>query len=188
MANMEQDVFRSRELKLPNTAFSIYVDGCINAIGNAVSWLWVLLVGVIVVNVVARYLFAEGRIEFEELQWHLYSTGFLFGLSYGYVSDSHVRVDFLREKLKPATQAWIEIYGILFLLLPFIGLVLFASLSFVSYSFASAEVSQAPGGLPFRWLIKGSLTVGFFLLLMAVLSRLSRIVSFLFGWPGPREN
>lgn len=184
---MERDVFRSKELDLPHTTVSIYVDRCINAIGNAISWLWVLLVGVIVINVVARYLFAEGRIEFEELQWHLYSVGFLLGLSYGYVSDSHVRVDFLREKMKPEMQAWIELYGTLFLLLPFISLVLIASIPFVSYSFASSEVSQAPGGLPFRWLIKGFLTVGFFLLLVAVLSRLSRIVSFLFGWPRPRE-
>ena len=26
-----------------------------------------------------RYLFGEGRVEFEEIQWHLYAIGFLLG-------------------------------------------------------------------------------------------------------------
>lgn len=176
---------QERTLHLPQTTFSLRVESMINVIGNTVSWIWLLLLGVIVINVVARYLFAEGRIEFEEIQWHLYSAGFLVGLSYGYVSDSHVRVDFLRERMSPGLQAWVELYGTLFLLLPFIALVILASLPFVSYSFATAEVSQAPGGLPFRWIIKGFLTLGFSLLLLAVLARLSRIMSFLFGWPRP---
>lgn len=185
---MDTQDSRSGELNLPQTTFSLHVERLINAIGNAVSWLWVLLLGVIVINVVARYLFAEGRIEFEEIQWHLYSAGFLVGLSYGYVSDSHVRVDVLREKMNPGLKAWVELYGTLFLLLPFIGLVILASLPFLSYSFATDEVSRAPGGLPFRWIIKGFLTLGFSLLLIAVLARLSRITSFLFGWPRSRDH
>ncbi|MBD3648338.1 MAG: TRAP transporter small permease subunit [Pseudomonadales bacterium] len=185
----EQEARESRlySLDLPETAFSYHVDRLIRIVGDAVSWIWVLLLAIIVINVIMRYLFAEGRIEFEEIQWHLYSTGFLIGLSYGFVSDSHVRVDVLRERMRPETQAWIELYGLLFLLLPFIMLVILASIPFVSYSFATGEVSQAPGGLPFRWAIKGFLTVGFFLLLIVTLARLSRVMSFLFGWPGPRS-
>ena len=46
-----------------------------------------------------------------------------------------------------------------------------------------AEVSDAPGGLPFRWAIKSFLPLGLLLLLLAALARLSRAISFLFGWP-----
>ncbi|XOV87426.1 MAG: TRAP transporter small permease subunit [Pseudomonadota bacterium] len=167
-------------MDLPHTSLSRRIDTWIRAIGEIASWIWVVLLGVIVVNVIMRYLFAQGRIEFEEIQWHLYAAGFLLGLSYAYASDSHIRVDVVRERLSLTTRAWIELYGILLLLLPFIILVLVASVPFVVYSFETSEVSEAPGGLPFRWFIKSFLLLGFLLLLLAVLARLSRVVNFLF--------
>ncbi len=168
-------------LDLPQTAFSIWVDKQLLRIGNWLSWLWLLLLLIIVSNVVMRYLFGEGRIEFEEVQWHLYAIGFLVGLSYATVTDSHVRVDVVRARLPFQLQAWIELYGILLLLLPFVVMVLIYSIPFVAYSFENNEVSEAPGGLPYRWAIKSFLTAGFSLLLLAVLARLSRVAKFLFG-------
>lgn len=168
-------------LELPHNRFSCWVDRLVIRIGEYVSWVWLLLLGIIVLNVVMRYLLSEGRIEFEEIQWHLYSLGFLLGLSYSYTRDAHVRVDVIREGLSPQTQAWIELYGTLFLLLPFILLVIAASVPFITYSFATSEVSQAPGGLPFRWLMKSVLLLGFVVLLLSVISRLTRIFSFLFA-------
>ena len=174
-------------LQLPHTFYSSFVDRSIIRLGNAVSWIWLLLLAVIVLNVVMRYVFAQGRIEFEEIQWHLYSIGFLLGLSYGFVTDSHIRVDVIRERLSPTTQAWIELYGSLLLLLPFIMLVLVAAIPFVSYSYSIGEVSEAPGGLPFRWVIKSFLVIGFLLLLLAVTARLSRVFCFLFSWPQEKK-
>ncbi|MFT7130480.1 MAG: TRAP-type mannitol/chloroaromatic compound transport system permease small subunit [Gammaproteobacteria bacterium] len=170
-------------MELPDTRFSRYVEGIINRIGELSSWVWLLLMMVIVSNVVMRYVFGMGRIEFEEIQWHLYAGGFLLGLSYAYVSDSHVRVDVVRLKLPPKIQAWIELYGTLLLLLPFIALILIFAFPFVSYSFATHEISEAPGGLPYRWIIKSFMIIGFMLLLAAMLARLSKVWSFLFGWP-----
>ena len=170
-------------LELPETRLSRLVDGALLRLDGIVSWLWLLLVAVIVLNVVMRYIFSEGRIEFEEIQWHLYAAGFLLGLSSAYVTDSHVRVDVLRMRLPVQAQAWLELYGIILLLLPFVILVLVAAWPFVAYSFETAEISEAPGGLPFRWFIKSLLVTGFVLLLVATLSRLSRVLAFLFGWP-----
>ncbi len=165
----------------PHTKFSLWLDHKLNRIGELVSWLWLLLLGVIVVNVLMRYLFGEGRIEFEELQWHLYSIGFLLGLSYANVRDAHVRVDVVRARLSEKLQAWIELYGIILLLLPFVLLVLIYSLPFVHYSFSTSEISGAPGGLPYRWVIKGVLFFAFLLLFLSAISRLSRIGKYLFG-------
>ena len=164
----------------PHNKFSRWIDQQLLRIGQLTSWLWLLLLAVVVVNVIMRYLYGEGRIEFEEFQWHIYAVGFLVGLSFANVQDAHVRVDVVRSRLEPMTQAWIECYGILLLLLPFVILVLIYSVPFVHYSFASSEVSAAPGGLPYRWLIKSALPVGFFLLLLSALARLSRVIQFLF--------
>jgi TRAP-type mannitol/chloroaromatic compound transport system permease small subunit len=152
-------------------------------LGQLASWLWLALLLIIVTNVVLRYAFDEGRIELEEIQWHLYSLGFLVGLSYAYQSDSHIRVDVVSERLRPRTRAWLEQYGIMLCLAPFILLILVNSVTFVQQSWLLSEVSQAPGGLPGRWLIKAALPLGLLLLFLASLSRLSRVWVFLFGKP-----
>ena len=165
---------------LPHTPLTRTLDKVLDTIGQCVSYIWLVLLAVIVFNVVLRYVFEEGRIELEELQWHLYSIGFLLGLSYAVQADSHIRVDVLHERMQPKTQAWVELYGILLFLLPFIALVLIFGVPFVISSFALAEVSPSPGGLPMRWLIKAFLPLGFLLLLLATVSRLIRVWRFLF--------
>jgi len=168
---------------LPHTKLSKAVDGILRTIGEWVSWVWILLLLVIVVNVVLRYLFSEGRVEFEEIQWHLYSIGFLLGLPFAFVTDSHIRVDVLRERFSLQLKAWIELYGLLLLFFPFVLLVMVNAIPFISYSYATSEVSEAPAGLPYRWLIKSVLLAGFVLLFVAGISRLSRVFCYLFGWP-----
>ena len=166
-------------MELPHTAFSRAAERLLVAIGNAASWLWVALLAVIVGNVVLRYAFGEGRIELEEIQWHLYSAGFMLGLGYALQADAHVRVDVLHARWRPSTQAWLELYGIALFLLPFVALMLVYGARFVADSLATGEVSASPGGLPHRWAIKTVLVLGFGLLGLAAAARLTRLVKFL---------
>lgn len=167
-------------MQLPSTVISRRIDPLITWVGESISWIWLLLLFTIVFNVVLRYAFGQGRIELEEIQWHLYSTGFLLGIGYTFQLDGHVRVDVVHELLSPRTQVWLELYGILLCVLPFTALILVFSAPFVVSSYALSEVSVSPGGLPFRWVIKSMLFIGFFLLLLAIVSRFSRVWSFLF--------
>ena len=166
---------------LPDTVLSRRIDALLTLIGHSVSWLWLVLLATIILNVVLRYVFGEGRIEFEEFQWHLYSTGFLLAIGYTFQVDRHVRVDVLHERLPVRIQAWLELYGILLCVLPFTLMILIFTVPFVQVSFELGEVSPSPGGLPFRWLIKGMLLIGFLLLLLAALSRFSRVWVYLFS-------
>ena len=165
---------------LPHTYLSSRIDNFVQRIGQTLSYIWLALLFVIVINVLMRYLFSEGRIELEELQWHLYSVGFLLGMSYAYQADVHIRVDVLHERFSPQLRAWIELYGILLFLIPFIALILIYSVQFVSSSFGVGEESPSPGGLPYRWAIKAILPLGFALLLLTVFARLIRVWYFLF--------
>lgn len=174
-------------LELPTTRVSRAIDGLLGQLARMASWIWLVLLCVIVLNVLLRYAFGAGRIEFEELQWHLYSVGFLVGLAGAFQADAHIRVDVLRERFAPVTLAWIELYGLLLLLGPFLVLVLVAAVPFVSSSFTQAEISPSPGGLPLRWAIKGALPVGFALLALAGVARLTRVWSFLFGVPRAQD-
>ena len=171
--------------RLPHTRMSLWISRALRRIARAVSWVWMVLLAVIVLNVTLRYAFGEGRIEFEEIQWHLYAVGFLVGLAACLDTDDHIRVDLLHGRLRPRTRAWIELYGLLLLFAPFVLLVLVYSVPFVAYAYSTHEISDSAGGLPYRWLIKAVLPAAFLLLLAAGFGRLLRLGAFLFGAPRP---
>lgn len=169
---------------LPATTASRRIERFVTRVGDAASWIWLALLAVIVSNVVMRYVFASGRIELEELQWHLYAVGFLVGIAYCVPSDSHVRVDFLRERMTPRTRAWIEAYGLLLLVLPFVALVIGSSIPFVADAWRTGEVSMAAGGLPARYVVKSALPIAMGLVGLAAIARLLRVGRLLFGTAG----
>ena len=167
-------------MDLPSTTLSRLVDPVLELIAKAVSVIWVILMAVIVINVTARYLFDQGRIEFEELQWHLYSMGFMLTIGYALITDAHIRVDVFHERMPYRMRLWIDFYGLLIFVVPFCLLMLWYGWDFFIYSFNIGEISASPGGLPFRWFIKAFLVIGFALLLIASVSRISRLYAALF--------
>lgn len=150
------------------------IDNFVRAVGHLFCWANGLLVAVIILQVVLRYGFKNGLVALEELQWHLYAIGVMFGISYAQVNDSHIRVDVVHMRLSGRTQRIIEIVGILFFILPFAWVIFYHSLDFVADAWRTGERSDAPLGLPFRWAIKAVIPVSFGLLGLAAISRLIR--------------
>jgi TRAP-type mannitol/chloroaromatic compound transport system permease small subunit len=181
----DTDEFLHHHTELPTTRVSQGVDRVIAAIGKGASWLWVVLTGVIIWAVVGRYAFDHGSVTLEEVQWHLAGIGWLLGLAYTLVVDDHVRVDVLHERLSLKGQGWIELFGLVFLLLPFLGLAVYEMIPYAFSSWQQGETSQAPAGLPYRWVLKGILALSFVLLMLAALSRLLKVTALLFGFPKP---
>lgn len=140
------------------------IDKIVKQVGTLVSWLSLLLVIVIVIDVALRYLFNVTSAASFELEWHLFAVIFLLGAGYTLQQDKHVRVDVFYHRFSEKTKAWINLIGTLLLLLPFCVVAFWESLSFVEYSFAVRETSPDPGGLPARYLIKAAIPVGFLLL------------------------
>ena len=176
---MHTDESQSVLTKLPHTILSAWIERIIIKINEYAFWIWPILMLVIVINVLMRYFIGEGRVEFEELQWHLYATGWIVGLSYCVVKNEHVRVDVFYERFSLKTRCWIELLGMVFLLLPFLLVVIIYAVPFVLYSWELSEVSTAPGGLPYRWFIKSMLLFGFVLLGLSVIAKLSQVINYL---------
>jgi len=151
-----------------------YADTLVRAIGRTLAWVYLLLMLAILVQVVLRYGFGNGLVALEELQWHLYAIGVMFGISYAQVLDAQVRVDPIYGRLSAGQRRWVEIIGILLLALPFVAVVFIHSLDFVADAWRTSETSAAPLGLPARWAIKAVIPVSFGLLGLALLSRLLR--------------
>ncbi len=165
----------------PKVLLADKIDKFISQLSHGISWVYALLIIVIIAQVVLRKGFSSGLIVLEELQWHLYAVGVMFGMAYAQVTNAHVRVDLLHSKFKQSTKHVIEIIGIAFLLLPFLGIIFFHSLDFVEDSWRTNEHSAAPAGLPYRWIIKSMIPISVALLALAALSRMYRSISLLFS-------
>ncbi|WP_299178173.1 TRAP transporter small permease subunit [uncultured Neptuniibacter sp.] len=165
--------------KLPPVPLSDAIDKFIQRVGLTIAWSYVVLVLVIMLQVILRKGFASGFIALEELQWHLYSIGVMFGLSYAQTTNSHIRVDLFYSRLRGKTKRLIEVISIPILVMPFIVIIFMQSLDFVSESYRVNESSEAASGLPYRWLIKGVIPVSFGLLGLAVISRFIRDLTLL---------
>jgi len=133
----------------------------IDVIGLLVSMTVLLLLGTIFYNVVMRYLFNDVDIGYQELEWHLFSCMFLFGIGYSLKENAHVRVDVIYENLGIKVQAWINIIGTLILLTPICLLVIYYGYDFTKEAYEMNEMSGDPGGLTHRWIIKGAIPASF---------------------------
>jgi TRAP-type mannitol/chloroaromatic compound transport system permease small subunit len=152
------------------------LDTFILRIGRFLSWANGILILVIVLQVILRYGFGHGLVILEELEWHLYSVAFMFGLSYAIVTNAHVRVDLLYNKFFKRTKEWVEICGTVFLLLPFIVVVIIYGVEFFNLSWIHNERSLAPMGLPWRWIIKGVIPLSFAMFALAAISRVIKAI------------
>jgi TRAP-type mannitol/chloroaromatic compound transport system permease small subunit len=135
-------------------------------VGRGVAWVTLGLVLVIFVDVVMRYMFRTSFVFTQELEWHLFAFIFLIGAGYTLLHDGHVRVDVLYQRLGTKGKAWINLVGVLLFLFPGCVMIIVTSFKFVYASWAIMEGSPDPGGVPFRFIVKGTIPVGFFLLLL----------------------
>ena len=149
---------------------SRWIDILNEWIGRGVAWVTLALVVVIFVDVVMRYLFNTSFVFTQELEWHLFAFIFLIGAGYTLLHDGHVRVDIIYQRLGWKGRAWINLLGVIFFLIPGCFMVMMTSWKFVVNSFMIMEGSPDPGGIPFRFIVKGCIPAGFLLLLIQGIS------------------
>jgi len=177
ISHMQDEQPRLKDEKIPNICKLL--DAIVFKVGAVISWLSVLLIAIIVIQVFLRYSFNINFIQLEELQWHLYAIIVMFGLSYAMVTHSHVRVDIVRIKFNTNLQRKIEVLGILFLMVPFMFIVVDYGIDLTMEALRVNERSSSPDGLPYRWIIKSVMPISFILLFIASISRVIRHVSYL---------
>lgn len=136
-------------------------------LGNFTAIALLLMIINVFTNVILRYFFNSGTIALQEMEWHLFSLMFLFGIAYALNDEAHVRVDFIYDNTSDKTKAFINIFGTIFFLIPFALLIIYGSYEFVSDSYSYSEISEDPGGLAYRWLIKAMIPLSFLVLVIS---------------------
>ena len=139
-------------------------------------------------DAIMRYFFSTGSIAMQEMEWHLFSIVFLFGIAYGLKEDGHVRVDVLYDRFSPRWKAIVNIGGTLLFLLPLSVLVIEGSVWYVHEAYSSGEVSGDPGGLSYRWLIKLVIPASFVFLVVSATGFVIRNINILRGVSAPPDD
>ena len=149
--------------------------------GNLISWLTLLMVLITFVVVVMRYLFNTGNIALQESVIYMHSFVFLLGAAYTLKHDGHVRVDIFYRPMSERGKAIINLIGVLFMLLPVAGFILYISWEYVANAWALKEGSQEAGGLDFRYVLKGAIIAMPVLIILQGIAELIRSVLILAG-------
>ena len=159
---------------------SRFIDGLNNRVGHLAYWLTLIAVLVSSGNATVRYLFDTSSNAWLELQWYLFSAVFLLCGGYALLHSAHVRIDVIYSRWSRRTQLYIDVFGIMFFLLPMAILILYLSWPVFMNAFMNKEVSSNAGGL-IVWPARLLLPVGFFLLVIQGISELIKRVAIIQG-------
>jgi TRAP-type mannitol/chloroaromatic compound transport system permease small subunit len=156
------------------------IDKLNERIGKAAAWLGLAAVIVCTGNAVARYALNIGSNAWLELQWYFNAAVFLLIAAYALKRNEHVRIDVINGRLSPRVQAWIDIAGGIFMLLPTVIIIGWYSWPSLFNSWDINEYSSDPGGL-IRWPVRLLIPVAFSLLGVQAISEIIKRVGFLKG-------
>lgn len=156
------------------------IDGLSTRIGRFTMWLILATTVISAGNAIVRKAFNTSSNSLLEIQWYLFAAVFMLGAGYGFLKNSHVRIDFVSARLSPRTRNWIDVGGIVGVLIPFCLICIALSWPMFVQAYESGEMSQNAGGL-IRWPVYALMPLGFALLLLQALSELLKRVLFLRG-------
>jgi len=117
----------------------------------------------------------------QELEWHMHTVLFALVLGFGYVHNTHVRVDLVREKLGFRKKAWLEFIGVTFFMIPFTLIVTTFAIQYAFDSYTLNEISASQVGLSQRWIIKSVLVAGLIVAALAGVAVWFQVAAVLFG-------
>lgn len=164
----------------PLLSLSRLIDKISTLVGRFTMWLILATTLISAGNALVRKIFNVSSNGLLEIQWYLFAAVFMLGAGFGFLKNSHVRIDFISTKLSSHARNWIDVIGIVFVLVPFCAIAGSLGWSFFYQALISGEMSQNAGGL-IRWPAYALIPLGFGLLLMQSMSELIKRVAFLTG-------
>lgn len=165
----------------------------VDRVGRAGSWLILPVVIITVLDATARKIpkvhiwVVEnvsryfGSTIIQELEWHFHTGLFALVLGYGFIHNTHVRVDLIRENLSLRNKAWLEFWGLSLFMMPFLGIIIWFAVDWIHTSYVLGEISASQVGLTHRWIIKSVLLSGLCVALVSGVAVWLQMVVVLWG-------
>jgi len=161
-------------------ALARVIDRINEFIGKSVSWLILVAVLVSAINAAVRKIFDVSSNAWLEAQWYLFGAAFLLAAAYTLKQNEHIRIDIVYGAFSRRIQHWIDLFGHVFFLMPFLVLMLWLMFPWLMMSVRSGEVSTNSGGL-IIWPAKSLLLIGFGLLFAQGISEIIKKVGVMLG-------
>lgn len=141
---------------------------------------WAVLASCLIsaTNAAVRYLANYSSNAFLEIQWYLFAACVMLGASQVLRLNEHVRVDVFYGQYSGRVQAWVDLLGFLFFLIPVMALMIYFSFPLFLQMFNTGEMSGNSGGL-IRWPAMLLLPLGFSLVLLQGISEAIKRVAWL---------
>lgn len=158
-------------------AFARAVDWLTDRFGAIAKWAVFLSCFISAGNAAVRYSLDVSSNAFLEVQWYMFAVCVMFGAAQVLRLNEHVRVDVLYGRYNGKTQVLIDLFGLLFFLLPVMVLMLYLSTPLFIKWYQSGEMSSQAGGL-IRWPAMLTLPVGFALMTLQGIAEVIKRV----GW------
>ncbi|MBI3779323.1 MAG: TRAP transporter small permease subunit [Gammaproteobacteria bacterium] len=156
------------------------IDAFNETIGRVVLWLVGAVTLISALNALARYGLGRSSNAWLEIQWYLFGAIFLLAAGYTLKHNGHVRIDVIYGRLSARAQAWIDLLGTLFFLLPLCGLMVWLAFPGFMDSFVRGEMSPDAGGI-IRWPVRLLIPLGFALLALQGVAEIIKRIAFLRG-------
>ena len=125
--------------------------------GRLFAWLIIPLVGALVYEVFARYMFNAPTIWAYDVTYMLFGTHFMLGAAYTLAKGGHIRTDFFFSNWSLQTQGRIDALGYLVFFFPGIFFFLWAGWEEALHSWQILEKSSAspwqPPMYPFKTVV-----------------------------------
>lgn len=159
------------------------IDRLSEATSNVARWALLLNALVVASNAVMRTFFSIALPSAFDLQWHFFAAVVLLMAAETLRRDEHVRIDVFANRFGERGLAWLDLVGIVAVLMPVcLAMVWIGGGDFLR-SFLSGEsraTRESVSALP-AWIIKGFVPAGFLLLAIQGFAEVIRCVALLRG-------
>lgn len=166
------------------------IDGVTTVIGKSVIWLIFAAILISAINAVTRKLWSLSSNSWLEAQWYLFGAAFMLGAAYTLKENEHIRIDIFYGSRSRRVQHWIDLFGHVVFLLPFVALMAWMLWPYWIDAFRSGQVSTNAGGL-LIWPARAILFAGFALLTLQAVSEIIKKIAIIRGHiqdPHPLHN
>jgi TRAP-type mannitol/chloroaromatic compound transport system permease small subunit len=165
----------------PLLALSRLIDRFTTAVGKAVMWLILASIIISAGNAVIRKIAPQyASNAWLEAQWYLFGAAFMGAAAYTLAQNEHIRIDIFYGTRSRRTQHWIDLFGHVFFLMPFVVLMTFMLVPYAQQAYRIGQVSTNAGGL-IIWPARAILAAGFAMLILQGISEIIKKIAVMQG-------
>jgi len=156
------------------------MDWISQQLGKLAAWAVLAAALISAGNAFVRYGLDISSNGWLEIQWYMFAATVMLGAPLVLKLNEHVRVDIIYGRLKGNGSVYVDLFGLIFFLLPVMFTIAYLSWPLFIGMFRSGEMSNNAGGL-IRWPAMMLLPLGFGLMFLQGLSEVIKRIAYLQG-------